>query len=70
MNYESIQEEAELRVKKDGMFSVEYKNSGMKNWEVWRMYANPQAAQQLAVEISGVIHKKPIKEFKVIYEYD
>jgi hypothetical protein len=63
-----IKANAELRVHKEAMFAVEYKNPNAKNWEVHLMYANASSAINLAKEISAVIHKKPIQEFKVIYD--
>jgi len=72
MDYEkTIKENAEIRVHKDQMFAVEYKNnSEQKGWEVYLMYAHPATAIELAKKISAVIHKIPIIDFKVIYDYD
>ncbi len=69
-DYKEIKAGAELRVHKDMMFNVEFKNPGEKTWQVHLMYGHPESSINLAKEISKAIHEKPMNVFKVVYDND
>lgn len=69
MNFQQIQEEAELRVHKGTWgFDIEYKNPGDTQWKFYAGSVNHIKAEETANEISQAIHKEP-KTYKTEGHY-